>query len=57
MAASSKDKITPITTPPYQVPSADVTPDPLYGLLQAFFIEGDPHSKTEIGERDIVLSA
>jgi hypothetical protein len=29
MAASSKDKRTPSTTPPYQVPSADVTPDPL----------------------------
>jgi hypothetical protein len=29
----------------------------LYGLLQAFFIERDPHSRTEIGERDIVLSA
>jgi hypothetical protein len=28
MAASSKDKRTPITTPPYQVPSADVTPEP-----------------------------
>jgi hypothetical protein len=26
MAASLKDKRTPITTPPYQVPSADVTP-------------------------------
>jgi hypothetical protein len=29
----------------------------LYGLLQAFFFERDPHSRTEIGERDIVLSA
>jgi hypothetical protein len=29
----------------------------VYGLLQAFFIERDPHSRTEIGERDIVLSA
>jgi hypothetical protein len=29
----------------------------LYGLLQAFLIERDPHSRTEIGERDIVLSA
>jgi hypothetical protein len=29
----------------------------LYGLLQAFFIERDPHSRAEIGERDIVLSA
>jgi hypothetical protein len=28
MAASSNDKRTPITTPPYQVPSVDVTPDP-----------------------------
>ncbi len=28
MAASVKDKRTPITTPPYQVPSVDVTPDP-----------------------------
>jgi hypothetical protein len=32
-------------------------PKALYGLLQAFFIERDPHSRTEIGERDIVLSA
>ncbi len=35
----------------------------LYGLLQAFFIEGDPHSYTrhiervDRGERDIVLGA
>jgi hypothetical protein len=29
---------------------------PVYGLLQAFFIEKDPHSGTEIGERDIMLS-
>ncbi len=28
MAASSKDKRTPITTPPYKVPCVDVTPDP-----------------------------
>jgi hypothetical protein len=28
MAASSKDKRTPITTRPYQVPSVDFTPDP-----------------------------
>jgi hypothetical protein len=28
MAASLKDKRTPITTPPYQVPSVDVTLDP-----------------------------
>jgi len=27
MAASSKDKRTPITTPSYKVPSVDVTPD------------------------------
>jgi hypothetical protein len=26
MAASLKDKRTPITTPPYQVPSVDITP-------------------------------
>ncbi len=31
--------------------------DKLYGLLQAFFIERDPHSRTETGERDTVLSA
>ncbi len=28
MAASLKGKRTPITTPPYQVPSVDITPDP-----------------------------
>jgi hypothetical protein len=27
------------------------------GLLQAFLIEKDPHSRTETGERDTVLSA
>jgi hypothetical protein len=30
MAASLKDKRTPITTPPYHVPSVDVTPAPLF---------------------------
>jgi hypothetical protein len=37
MAASSKDKRTPITTPPYQVPSVDVTPDPPIFLLVTTF--------------------
>jgi hypothetical protein len=32
MGASLKDKRTPITTPPYQVPSVDVTPDPPISL-------------------------
>jgi hypothetical protein len=37
MAASLKDKITPITTPPYQVPSVDVTPDPpIFSLVTTF---------------------
>ncbi len=38
-------------------------PEAVYGLLQAFFIEGDPHSykrhieRVDRGERDIVPSA
>jgi hypothetical protein len=37
MAASLKDKRTPITTPPYQVPSVDVTQDPPIFLLVTTF--------------------
>jgi hypothetical protein len=50
MAASLKDKRTPITTPPYQVPSVDVTPDPpIFSLvttfnLKAALCEGDNKS-------------
>jgi hypothetical protein len=37
MAASLKDKRTPITTPPYQVPCVDVTPDPpIFSLVTTF---------------------
>jgi hypothetical protein len=37
MAASSKDKRTPITTPPYQVPSVDATSDqPIFSLVTTF---------------------
>jgi hypothetical protein len=37
MAATLKDKRTPITTPPYQVPSVDVTPDPpIFSLITTF---------------------
>jgi hypothetical protein len=37
MAASLKDKRTPITTPPYQVPSVDVTPHPpIFSLVTTF---------------------
>jgi hypothetical protein len=37
MAASLKDKRTPITTPQYQVPSVDVTPDPpIFSLVTTF---------------------
>jgi hypothetical protein len=37
MAASLKDKRTPITKPPYQVPSVDVTPDPpIFSLVTTF---------------------
>jgi hypothetical protein len=43
MAASSKDKRTPITTPPYQVPSADVTPDPPTFSLDTTFKIGVPY--------------
>jgi hypothetical protein len=37
MAASLKGKRTPITTPPYQVPSVDITPDPpIFSLVTTF---------------------
>jgi hypothetical protein len=39
MAASLKDKRTPITTPPYQVPIVDVTPDPPTFSLETTFKE------------------
>jgi hypothetical protein len=36
MAASLKDKRTPITTPPYQVPSVDISPDsPIFSRCAA----------------------
>ncbi len=42
MAASLKDKRTPITTPPYQVPSVNVTPDPpIFSLVTTFNISRD----------------
>jgi hypothetical protein len=52
MAASLKDKRTHITTPPYQVPSVDVTPDPpIFSLVITFnvgwffaLLEPDPDS-------------
>jgi hypothetical protein len=37
MAASLKGKRTPITTPPYQVPSVDITSDPPIFLLVTTF--------------------
>jgi hypothetical protein len=37
MAASLKSKRTPITTPPYQVPSVDITLDPpIFSLVTTF---------------------
>jgi hypothetical protein len=37
MAASLKVKRTPITTPPYKVPSVDITPDPpIFSLVTTF---------------------
>ncbi len=40
MAASLKDKGTPITTSPYQVPSVDVTPDPpIFSLVTTFNVD------------------
>jgi hypothetical protein len=40
MAASLKGKRTPITTPPYQVPSVDITPDPpIFSLVTTFKTE------------------
>jgi hypothetical protein len=37
IAASSKDKRMPITTPPYKVPSDDVTPDQhTFSLVSTF---------------------
>ncbi len=43
--------------PLFRFPIAKGGTKTMYGLLQAFFIERDPHSGTEIGERDTVLSA
>ena len=48
MAASSKDKRTPITTPPYQVPSADVTPDPPTFSLDTTIKDAAPPPRTVI---------
>ncbi len=60
MAASLKDKRMPITTPPYQVPSIDVTPDPpifslvttfknnLFGLKIHNFFDADPYPGSRI---------
>jgi hypothetical protein len=37
MAAPLKGKRTPITTPPYQAPSVDITPDPpIFSLVTTF---------------------
>jgi hypothetical protein len=37
MAASLKGKRTPITTPQYQVPCVDITPDPpIFSLVTTF---------------------
>jgi hypothetical protein len=37
MAASVKGKRTPITTPPYQVPSVDITREPpIFSLVTTF---------------------
>ncbi len=45
-----KDKRAPITTPPYQVPSVDVTPDPpIFSLVTTFKgknMQIDPRRKT-----------
>jgi hypothetical protein len=52
MAASLKDKRTPITTPPYQVPSVDVTPDPpIFSLVTTFkYIENETFSENSQDE-------
>jgi hypothetical protein len=42
MAASLKGKRTPITTPPYQVPSVDFTPDPPIFSLVTRVVDPDP---------------
>jgi hypothetical protein len=42
MAASLKVKRTPITAPPYQVPSVDITPDPpIFSLVTTFKDKGE----------------
>jgi hypothetical protein len=47
MAASLNDKRTPITTPPYQVPSVDVTPDPpIFSLVTTFKQRKNPPKYT-----------
>ncbi len=40
VVSSLTDKKTPITTPPYQVPSVDVTPDlPIFSLVTTFKVK------------------
>jgi hypothetical protein len=56
MAASLKDKRTPITTPSYQVPSVDVTPDPpIFSLVTTFklTIPGFPYNLLLVSFDDI----
>ncbi len=49
MAASLKDKRTPITTPPYQVPSVDVAPDPpIFSLVTTFKVPADMFALKQI---------
>jgi hypothetical protein len=48
MAASLKGKRTPITTPPYQIPSVDITPDPpIFSLVTTFNQQCSSHNNVK----------
>ncbi len=56
MAASLKGKRTPITTPPYQVPSVDITPDPpIFSLVTTFNWRGMDKNHYQVGDRIMQL--
>jgi hypothetical protein len=56
MAASLKDKRMPITTPPYQVLSADVTPDPPTFSLDTTFKDQPTTPPTHTNDVELFLS-
>jgi hypothetical protein len=58
MAASLKGKRTPITTPPYQVPSVDITLDPpIFSLVTTFKVFLPLKKNAPIYERKRAMQA